>query len=400
MMSEPKRLPFVIDDEAFQNNPWSCYNDVLTQHGVYFDEVSRCWFVFNHDLVTHFLSLESASTDYPFRASRLALGLTALDADGSDHSRLRPLVSRGLGPSSVKRNCEQSIRDCIDYIIDRCIGEIEFVKDFAALLPTQVILHLMGLDIDRAPWFIKKLKPIIAFIEDPRASLAHCEAARIELRQEIENQLRCNNAFRESFLLTNILRAAKANVEVKEIDVISSILLFLAAGTETTAASISNAMFHIISHPELRSLMQNGKLMVEEYVDELLRLHPPMHFSARFMKSTAIVRDVTIPKGAFVQLCFASANRDPAVFSHPTEMDFNRSNSRKSLTFGTGRHGCPGSFLAKAEIIFSIKKILSADLFNDFSRDMVPVVGGRVFKRPREMYVFTKNHDCPYKTSV
>lgn len=57
---------------------------------------------------------------------------------------------------------------------------------------------------------------------------------------------------------------------------------------------------------------------------------------------------VTIPKGALVILCLASANRDEAKFSAPEQLDVHRSEN-PHVAFGGGIHYCLGARLARLE---------------------------------------------------
>jgi cytochrome P450 len=57
----------------------------------------------------------------------------------------------------------------------------------------------------------------------------------------------------------------------------------------------------------------------------------------------------TIPAGSTVMVCIATANRDPARFDDPDEIDLDRSDFAH-LSFGGGIHRCLGSHLARREL--------------------------------------------------
>jgi len=48
-------------------------------------------------------------------------------------------------------------------------------------------------------------------------------------------------------------------------------------------------------------------------------------------------------------LLWGAANRDPAVFDHPDEIDLTREVPRRHVAFGRGIHHCVGAPLARAE---------------------------------------------------
>ena len=67
---------------------------------------------------------------------------------------------------------------------------------------------------------------------------------------------------------------------------------------------------------------------------------------------------VAIPAGSTVLLLFGAANRDPAEFDRPDELDVQRRQPRQHLAFGRGIHACPGGPLARAEARVSIERLL------------------------------------------
>ncbi len=61
--------------------------------------------------------------------------------------------------------------------------------------------------------------------------------------------------------------------------------------------------------------------------------------------------------GERVVLPFAAANRDPAVFTDPDEVQIDRRRNRH-LTFGSGAHRCLGSNLARLEVKVTLEEWL------------------------------------------
>jgi cytochrome P450 len=58
-----------------------------------------------------------------------------------------------------------------------------------------------------------------------------------------------------------------------------------------------------------------------------------------------------------VLIAYGSANRDPAVFAAPDDLDLERSNNRH-LAFGAGIHRCLGRHLARMELRVAIRELL------------------------------------------
>ncbi|MGA8547602.1 MAG: cytochrome P450, partial [Mycobacterium sp.] len=57
-----------------------------------------------------------------------------------------------------------------------------------------------------------------------------------------------------------------------------------------------------------------------------------------------------IPAGTLVVANTASANRDPAVYDNPGQLDITREGAAAIQTFGAGMHYCLGANLARLEL--------------------------------------------------
>jgi cytochrome P450 len=98
----------------------------------------------------------------------------------------------------------------------------------------------------------------------------------------------------------------------------------------------------------------------------------------RFAATDVELGGVPIPRAAAVQVCLASANRDPDLYPDPDRFDHTRPN-RPSLAFGAGRHVCLGMGLAQAELTIVLEALVErvAEL-----RPVgpIPAVRGRGFR--------------------
>jgi cytochrome P450 len=65
-----------------------------------------------------------------------------------------------------------------------------------------------------------------------------------------------------------------------------------------------------------------------------------------------------IVAGTLLQLRFASADRDGALFENPDAFDVTRSNVRQNVAFGHGVHMCIGASLARKEMAVAFKVLL------------------------------------------
>jgi cytochrome P450 len=65
-----------------------------------------------------------------------------------------------------------------------------------------------------------------------------------------------------------------------------------------------------------------------------------------------------IRAGEVVTLLIGAANRDPAQFSEPDQLDLDRPNASQQLSFGAGIHYCVGAPLARLEAQVALAELV------------------------------------------
>lgn len=97
---------------------------------------------------------------------------------------------------------------------------------------------------------------------------------------------------------------------------------------------------------------------------------------------------VTIPGKSKIQVNYAAANHDPAIFSSPDAFLLDRPHEelRRHVAFGKGAHVCPGAQLSRLEAHIALSALLDAfptlrlegpgtriDPFNFWGRKTLPL---------------------------
>jgi cytochrome P450 family 114 len=133
-------------------------------------------------------------------------------------------------------------------------------------------------------------------------------------------------------------------------DLMSTLWGVWAAGFETVAASMDNAIIALLRNPDQAHWLGGGQAEVRAFVNEALRYRSPTHLIGvtRIAVDDIELGGVTIPAGSDVRPLPGCANRDPAAFADPDRFDPARDTSA-TLTFGLGMHYCIGASLARAE---------------------------------------------------
>jgi hypothetical protein len=141
---------------------------------------------------------------------------------------------------------------------------------------------------------------------------------------------------------------------LSERELVSTSLLLLTAGFDTTTNLIGNGTKALIESPAEFDLLAADPGLMPAAVEELLRYDSPVQGVSRVALEDFEVRGVRIPKGGNVSLSLGSANRDPEMFTAPDVLDVARKPNRH-LAFAHGVHFCPGAHLARltAEVAFA-----------------------------------------------
>src|SRR5262249_56923136 len=94
--------------------------------------------------------------------------------------------------------------------------------------------------------------------------------------------------------------------------------------------------------------LREDRSLIPSAVEEMLRHDGPLHGLFRVTTRDVELGGTTIPGGSFVQLLFASANRDEEHYADADSFDVSR-NPRDHVAFGAFKHLCLGANLARME---------------------------------------------------
>jgi cytochrome P450 len=96
---------------------------------------------------------------------------------------------------------------------------------------------------------------------------------------------------------------------------------------------------------------------VPGFIDEAIRWTTPVKTFMRSATADTEVGGQAIAQGDWLMLCYASGNRDEAVFDEPDRFRADRK-PNKQLAFGYGAHLCLGQHLAKMEMRILYEELL------------------------------------------
>jgi len=337
---------------------------------VHWSEKYRSWFVTRFEDVSEALRDPRFSSDRisPYRRAKLngpdvdpavraAFGVLEdwmVFKDPPDHTRLRKLLSRAFTPRAVGR-IQPRIVEIADELLDAALaagtGRTDLVADFAYPLTASVIAEMLGVPRCDHPrfkdWSDQITGLVFGGMGDPHRHTAGANGMA-ELTEYLTGLVRDHEREPADDLLSALISARDADDALSEDEVISTGVLLLFAGHETTTNLIGNGLLALLRHPEQRSLLAADPALVGSAVEELLRFDGPAKTVARVMAEDVELHGNTLRRGDRVFLSPSSANRDPAVFEDPDHLDITRRQGRQ-LGFGVGMHYCLGAPLARLE---------------------------------------------------
>ena len=165
------------------------------------------------------------------------------------------------------------------------------------------------------------------------------------------------------------------------------LLLLLPAGAETTYRSSGNLLFLLLTHPDQLAAVQRDRSLLDQAIEEALRLEPPLLMINRTATTEVEVGGVTIPAGGDIATCLGSANHDETRWENPDSFDIFRK-PQQHLAFAFGPHMCLGMHLARLETRIVVNAVL--DRLPGIRLDPAgddPHIRGLIFRSPTSVPV-------------
>ncbi|GAA4879448.1 cytochrome P450 [Saccharopolyspora cebuensis] len=277
--------------------------------------------------------------------------------DPPEHTETRRVAQRGFLKGRMDRlqpEIEARAHRIVDRFEDNGSGNI--VEDYCLELTTQTIMALLDLDRAREPMLRQVRDDLFVVLssaheditEDDRLAIwDRFVAANLELREIIESRRGS-----EADDLISVLASARDADGTWSLDTARiglHIAEFAAAGTDTTAQAMANAILFLSRDTDtLRDALAEPELWSRVF-EETVRRRPSSTFTSRRATADVEIGGVTIPAGDMIHVALSSANTDPAHRERPFEFDIHRPDPTDHLAFSTGRHTCLGNPLARVQ---------------------------------------------------
>ncbi len=358
-------------------DPYPAYRALREQDPVHYNALMDAWVVTRYQDVTFVLSDPRFSANRRQARNRFAQMVeaqaleerfgpfgrapTMLTSDPPEHTRLRRLVSKAFTARAVE-DLRPRIAEIVAHLLAdiRSEGRADLVASLAYPLPVIVIAEMLGVPPEERDRFKRWSDDVAATLGGPFAGAEAIERGATAV-QELASYLREVIAQRRrqprGDLISGLIAAEEQGQVLSEDEILSTSMLLLIAGNETTTNLIGNGVLALLQNPDQLQRLRDDPSLIRSAVEELLRYVGPVQGTARVATEDVEIGSRRIAAGQVVFALLAAANRDPAQFAEPDKLDIGRQ-PNPHVAFGDGIHFCLGAPLARAEAQEAISGLL------------------------------------------
>ncbi|WP_241837901.1 cytochrome P450 [Streptomyces sp. CB03234] len=308
---------------------------------------------------------------------------------GPSHAGLRRLVTRFFNAERVASAVplvEETARELASALRDQFVrGHLcDVTAQYARPLPCRVMTRVLGLE------------------DVPTAALVTWSDAALELfygRPPADRQAHLAQQVADFYTwLTDLVDGAAGadgligalrghqlpDGEPLDTPTIVAVCFFVfIAAQATTGQLISTVLRHTLADSDAWARAATDDRFIYAWVEEILRREPPVTTWRRVTAHEVELSGTRLPAGAQLLLMLMGTGSDPDMFDEPERLLPYRQNIRHHLSFGAGRHRCPGASLARTEAAVALRTLArllpDAVLVED---ERAPMLGLLSFRAP------------------
>ena len=295
--------------------------------------------------------------------------------DGDAHKQQRREIARFFTPKATSSNYRRLIERYAHAMLAELYtkGRIE-LSDLTMTLAVQVAANVVGLTNSLLPGMAERIDSFIqdtdieemqtASLRDPRALIKHIRN-QVQIGKffylDVKPAIRARKRKPKEDIITHLIAQGYSDAEI-----MVECITYGTAGMVTTREFIVFATWHFLENPALREQYLAAE-EAERYqiLEEILRVEPVVsHLYRRTTEPIQVTDEITIPTDALVDLHIFAINSDETVVGDEPDAvcpmrDLPRGVQPPVMSFGDGRHRCPGAYLAIQETDIFLHKLLA-----------------------------------------
>ena len=314
----------------------------------------------------------------------LVFGPTILGMHGKQHHDHRSLISKAFRQSALERWEPAVIDPICDHLVDEIKddGSADLITAVTLEFPTRVTAELLGLPEEDLDLFRRLSFDLISIYIDIEAGLNASVALQAYFQEKVDQR----RTKMTNDIIGDLVGAEIDGEKLTDEAIISFLRLLLPAGLETTFRSSSNLLYLLLTHPEQLEAVQRDRDLIPAAIEEGIRYETPLVSVPRTTTSEVEINGVPIGKGAQVNLCMGSANRDETRWPNADVFDINRAR-RAHVSFAGGIHSCLGMHLARVETRAMLNSLFDRVTDLQLVPDEDNKIVGMPFRSPKKLPV-------------
>ena len=327
-------------------------------------------------------NLVFSSTGYLESAGVRSLGPVILAMTGDEHRRTRAVAqSMFLRPRVESWWRRNWIDEIVAQLMARLDGRDRADRnlDFCARLPMNVVTRGIGVRGDKALIFRDHLLKATGVRTVPPAEQMEANREVVRMLQELICERRAEPGDDViTGLIHNDFKLKDGSArKLTDDEVMGFCRLTILAGGGTTWRQLGITIHALLTNYHFWEACRDDRSLIEGAIEESARWMPTDPVFPRLLLDDVVVDGIPIPAGVRIDMCLASANRDPTRWDDPDTYDIFRP-KKYHLGFGLGPHQCLGMNVAKTEMIVALNALMDRypDLALDPDAPTPTLVGG------------------------
>ena len=288
--------------------------------------------------------------------------------DAPDHPKYRALTQAWFMPPNL-RKLEDRIRTIARASVERMAatgGKCDFVTEVALHYPLHVVMEILGVPEADEPRMLMLTQELFGAADPdlardeaqtPSEDLGAIQAVIADFYQYFAAISADRRASPRDDLATLIANSQIDGKPITELEAMSYYVIVATAGHDTTSSTVAGALWALCENADQLEALKADPSGIPAMIEEAIRWTTPVKTFMRSATEDAELGGRRIAKGDWLMLCYASGNRDEAVFDHPERFDAARTPNRQ-LAFGYGAHLCLGQHLARLEMRILFEALL------------------------------------------